>query len=132
VMSVWETDRTLAGQSPAMGDFAEIWRAADKIVFSRTLETVSTRSTRLEREFDPDAIRALKQAAEADVSVAGPELAAHAFRAGLVDECHLFVAPVVVGAGKRGLPEGVRLEFELIDECRFPSGMVFLHYGVRS
>jgi dihydrofolate reductase len=132
VMSVWETDRALAGHSPATRDFAEIWCAADKIVFSRTLETVSTRSTRLERRFDPEAVRALKQDAEADVAVAGPHLAGHAFRAGLVDECHLFLAPVVVGAGKRGLPEGVRLDFELIDERRFPSGMVLLRYSVRS
>lgn len=132
VMTAWEADRTLAEQSPAMRDFAEIWRAADKIVYSRTLEAVSTRRTRLERRFDPEAIRELKQDAGADLTVAGPELAGHAFGAGLVDECHLFLAPVVVGAGKRGLPDGLRLDLELIDERRFPNGMAYLRYGVRS
>lgn len=132
VMSVWEADQTLPEQSPAMRDFAEIWRAADKIVYSRTLEAVSTRRTRLEHRFDPDAIRELKQDAKADLTVAGPELAGHAFDAGLVDECNLFLAPVVVGAGKRGLPDGVRLDLELLDERRFPNGMAFLRYRVRS
>jgi len=131
VMSAWESDRTLGQQSPAMRAFAEIWRAADKIVYSRTLETISTRRTRLERRFDPDAVRGLKQDARTDIAVAGPELAGHAFGASLVDECHLFLAPVVVGAGKRGLPQGVRLDLELTDERRFADGMVFLRYRVR-
>jgi dihydrofolate reductase len=131
VMSAWETDRTLGEQSPAMRDFAQIWRAAEKVVYSSTLGAVSTRRTRLERRFDPDAVRRLKQEADADMTVAGPELAVHAFRAGLVDECQLFLAPVVCGAGKRGLPEGVRLDLELINERRFPNGMVFVRYRVR-
>jgi dihydrofolate reductase len=131
VMAGWETDRTLAEHSPAMRDFAEIWRAADKLVYSTTLEAVSTRRTRLERRFDPAAIRTLKTEAGADLAVGGPELAGHAFDAGLVDECHLFLAPVIVGGGKRGLPAGVRLDLELIHERRFAGGMVFLHYGVR-
>jgi riboflavin biosynthesis pyrimidine reductase len=132
VMSGWETDHTRAEQSPAMRDFAEIWRAADKNVYSRTLEAVSTGSTRLERRFDPDAIQDLKADARADITVAGPELAGHAFTAWLVDECHLFLASVVVGAGKRALPGGVRLGLTLIDERRFANGLVFLNYGVRS
>jgi dihydrofolate reductase len=132
VMAGWETNRTLAERSPAMRDFAAIWRAADKIVYSTTLEAVSTRSTRLERRFDPDAIRELKATAKADITVAGPELAGHAFNAGLVDDCYLFLAPVVIGAGKRGLPGAVRLDLELIDERRFANGMVFLHYSVRA
>jgi len=131
VMSAWEADSTLPEQSPAMRDFAEIWREADKVVYSRTLEATATRRTRLERSFDPDAVRELKRDATADVGVAGPELAGHAFAAGLVDECQIFLAPVVVGAGKRGLPDGVRLGLELIDERRFADGMIFLRYGVR-
>ena len=131
VMSAWESDRTLEQQSPAMRAFAEIWRAADKIVYSRTLETISTRRTRLERRFDPDAVRGLKQDARTDIAVAGPELAGHAFDASLVDECRLFLAPVAVGAGKRGLPEGARLDLELTEERRFAGGMVFLRYTVR-
>jgi dihydrofolate reductase len=132
VMSAWETDSTLGEQSPAMRGFAEIWRAADKVVYSSTLDAVSTSRTRLERRFDPDAIRKLKRDTDADMTVAGPELAGHAFRAGLVDECQLFLAPVACGAGKRGLPEGVRLDLVLIDERRFPNGMVFLRYDVTS
>ena len=131
VMSAWEADDTVAEQSPATRGFAEIWRAADKVVYSTTLEAVSTRRTRLERRFDPDAIRELKREVEDDMAVAGPELAGHAFAAGLVDECQLFLAPVVVGDGKRGLPGGVRLDLELIDQRRFANGMAFLRYGVR-
>jgi dihydrofolate reductase len=128
----WETDPTLADQSPLMRDFAEIWQAADKIVYSRTLEAVSTSRTWIERDFDPEAVRQIKALAGRDLIVGGPELAAQAFKAGLVDECHLFVAPVVVGGGKRSLPDNVRLKLELLDERRFDSGMVYLYYRTRT
>src|ERR687898_2935088 len=123
VMAVWETDHTLADQSPVMRDFAEIWQAAAKIVYSKTLESVSTARTRIERDFDPEAVRRMKAQAERDLSVGGPDLAAQALGAGLVDECHLFVTPVVVGGGKRSLPRNVRLELELLDEHRFEGGV---------
>ncbi len=124
----WETDPTLAGQSSLMRDFAEIWQAADKIVYSGTLAAVSTARTRIERDFDPAAVRQMKTSVERDLAVGGAELAAHAFRAGLVDECQLFVAPIVVGGGKRSLPNEVRLKLELLGERRFGNGMVYLHY----
>lgn len=127
VMVAWET-LALADQPPFMRDFAEIWRAAEKIVYSRTLVTVSSARTRIERDFDPDALRALKSSAGRDITVGGPELAAQAFRAGLVDECHLFVAPIVVGGGKQSLPDKVRLRLELLDERRFGNGTVHLRY----
>lgn len=130
-MMVWETDPSLAADSPLTRDYAEIWQAADKIVYSRTLETVSTRKTQIERSFDLEAIRQLKETAERDISIGGPELAAHAFRSGLIDECQLFLTPVVVGGGKRSLPDNVRLELELLEERRFHSGVVFLHYRIR-
>jgi dihydrofolate reductase len=126
MMVVWETDPSIADQSPLMRDFAEIWQAADKIVYSGTLETATTARTRIERRFDPEAVRQMKASAGRDMVVGGAELAAHAFRAGLVDECHLFVAPVVVGGGKRSLPDDVRLDLELLDERRFEGGMVYL------
>jgi dihydrofolate reductase len=113
-------------------DFAEIWRAADKIVYSKTLEPVSSARTRIERDFDPEAVRKMKAPAGRDITVGGPELAAHAIEAGLVDEFHLFVAPIVVGGGKRSLPNHVRLELELVDERRFGSGVVHLHYRTRT
>src|SRR5918995_1134876 len=131
VMDVWETDHTLADRSPLMRDFAQIWQAADKIVYSKTLEAVSTARTRIERDFDPEAVRQMKARAGRDISVGGPDLAAQAFRAGLVDECYLFVAPMVVGGGKRSLPDNVRLKLELLDERRFGSGMVYLYYRTR-
>ncbi len=127
----WEADPTLADRSPLMQDFAEIWQAADKIVYSKTLEAVSTASTRIERDFDPEAVRKMKALAGRDLIVGGPELAAQAFKAGLVDECHLFVAPMVVGGGKRSLPDNVRLTLELLEERRFGSGMVYLYYSTR-
>jgi dihydrofolate reductase len=123
-LAVWET---LQDDHPVMRDFAEIWRAADKIVYSRTLKEVSSARTRIEREFDPDAVRAIP----GDVSIGGPTLAAEAFRAGLVDECHLFLHPVVVGGGLPALPTDLRLDLELLDERRFDSGFVALHYRVR-
>jgi dihydrofolate reductase len=128
----WETDHTLAEQSPVMRDFAQIWQAAEKIVYSRTLEAVSTARTRIERDFEPDAVRQMKSSAQRDMIVGGADLAAHSFRARLVDECHLFVVPIVVGGGKRSLPDDVRLELELLDERRFEGGVVHLHYGTRT
>src|SRR6266516_3875929 len=127
-MAGWETDHTLAAQSPVMRDFAEIWQAADKVVHSRTLETVSTTRTRIERDFDPDAVRQMKASAARDITVGGPELAAQAFKTGLVDECQLFITPIIVGGGKRSLPDDVRLKLELRDERRFGNGMVYLRY----
>jgi dihydrofolate reductase len=127
-MTGWETDPSLAEHSPVMRDFAAIWQAAEKIVYSRTLKAVSTTRTRIEREFHPDAVRQEKEAAGSDLIVGGAGLAAEAFRAGLVDELHLFLTPVLVGGGKHALPEGVNLKLELLDERRFRSGTVFLRY----
>jgi dihydrofolate reductase len=132
VMAGWETDPSLAAQSPVMRDFAELWQAADKIVYSTTLQTASTARTRIERTFDPQAVRELKAAADRDLLVGGPQLAAQAFAAGLVDECHLLLAPVIVGGGKRSLPDHVRLQLELLDERRFTNGMVHLRYRART
>ena len=127
-MAVWET---MVGESPASRDYAEIWRAAAKVVYSTTLETVSSARTRLERSFDPEAVRELKAASQRDLSIGGPTLAAVAIEAGLVDELELFLNPVVVGGGKRALPAGVRLPLELIDERRFDSGVVYVRYSTR-
>jgi dihydrofolate reductase len=124
----WETDPTLAAHSELMRDFARIWQGADKVVYSKTLEVVSTARTRIEQDFDPDAVRQMKAAAESDLQVGGPNLAAHAFRAGLVDECHLFLAPIVVGGGKPSLPDHVRLNLELLEQRRFDRGTVYLRY----
>ncbi len=128
VMVYWETAHTLTDQPPFVQEFAEIWQAADKIVYSKTLETVSSPRTRIERDFDPEAIRQMKAAAGRDISVGGPDLAGHAIRAGLVNECHLFLVPIVVGGGKQSLPNDVRLKLKLLDERRFGSGVVHLHY----
>jgi len=130
-MMVWETDPNLAADSPLMRDFAEIWQAANKIVYSKTLETVSTRRTQLERTLDPEAIRHLKEAVEDDILIGGPELAAHAFQSGLIDECHLYLTPIIVGGGKPSLPDNIRLELELLEERRFSNGTVFLRYRAR-
>jgi len=129
VLVAWETMDERPDQPQVILDFAEIWQAADKIVYSRTLEAVSSARTRIEREFDPEAVRKLKATSEHDLLIGGPELAAHAIGAGLVDEYHLFLAPVVVGGGKRALPDGVRVDLELLDERRFASGFVYLRYG---
>jgi dihydrofolate reductase len=128
----WETDPTLADRSPLMRDFAQIWRAADKIVYSRTLERVISARTRIERDFDPEAVRRMKAAAGRDLIVGGPDLAAHAIKAGLVDEWHLFVTPIVVGGGKRSIPDNVRVKLELLDERRFKGGVVYLYYRTRT
>jgi dihydrofolate reductase len=125
VMAVWET---LADDAPAMRDFAQIWRTADKVVYSRTLEGVSSARTRLERDFDPEAIRQLKSAAARDIGVGGSELAGQAIRAGLVDEIQLFLTPILVGGGTPALPDDVRVKLELLDERRFADGVVYLHY----
>jgi dihydrofolate reductase len=128
----WETDPTLADRSPLMRDFAQIWRAADKIVYSRTLERVTSARTRIERDFDPEAVRRMKATAGRDLIVGGPDLAAHAIKAGLVDEWHLFVTPIVVGGGKRSIPDNVRVKLELLDERRFKGGVVYLYYRTRT
>ena len=132
-LSFWEEPPNLADLSPAEQEFAEIWKGAEKVVYSRTLEAPSTAQTRIERNFDLDALRQLKETASTDVSVGGPELAAQAIEAGLVDELQLFFVPVVVGGGKRALPDnGVRMDLELLDERRFRSGTVFVRYRTLS
>jgi len=128
VMAVWETLHTLPDQPAYMLDYARIWQAADKVVYSRTLQTVSSARTRIEREFDAEAVRALKTRAERDILIEGAQLAGQAIAAGLVDEYHFFVAPIVVGGGKPALPDGVRVPLELLDERRFGSGFVYLRY----
>ncbi|MEA2125382.1 MAG: hypothetical protein QOI80_2164 [Solirubrobacteraceae bacterium] len=128
VMVAWET---MDDDEPAMRDYAEIWRAADKVVYSTSLDVAPSRRTRIEREFDPDAVRQMKDAAAADLSVGGPALAAQAIAAGLVDECQLFLSPIVVGGGKRALPEDLHWELELLDERRFDNGVVYLRYRAR-
>jgi dihydrofolate reductase len=130
VMTYWETAGTDADH-PVMRDFAEIWRAADKIVYSRTLSEVSSAKTRLEREFDPEAVRELVASESSDVGIGGPELAAEALRVGLVDECQVFLAPVVVGAGKRSLPAGVFARLELLEQGCFEGGFAYLRYGFK-
>jgi dihydrofolate reductase len=129
VMVWWETMET-AGQPDVMRDFAEIWWAADKIVYSRTLDAVASERTRIEREFEPETVRQMKASTERDISIGGPDLAGQALAAGLVDECHLFLSPVLMGGGTRALADGVRLQMELLDERRFGSGVVYLRYGV--
>jgi dihydrofolate reductase len=128
-MVFWETAET-SGEPEAFRDFAQLWRAAEKIVFSRTLEEASSARTRLEREFDPETIRAIKQTAATDISVGGAELAGQALAAGLVDELHLLLFPVIVGGGKPALPHDLRVDLELIDQQRFRSGVVHVSYRV--
>jgi dihydrofolate reductase len=128
MMTFWETPDIIPGRTPATLDFARIYRAADKIVYSRSLETVSTPRARLEREFDPQTVRDLKARSPHDVAVAGPTLAAHAIRAGLVDEYHLLVVPIMLGDGKRILPSNVYVKLDLLDERRFANGTVYLRY----
>jgi dihydrofolate reductase len=128
VMVYWETAHTDAEQPAPIREFAAIWQAADKIVYSKTLEAASTRRTRIERDFDAGAVRELKKRATKDIAIGGPELAASAFAAGLIDECHLVIAPIIIGAGKHWLPKNLRFALELVDERRFASGMVYLRY----
>jgi dihydrofolate reductase len=130
VMVAWETAHTLADQPAFARDFAYVWQAADKVVYSRTLATISSARTRIERDFDPDSVRQMKAEAARDLSVSGPDLAAQAIKAGLVDELHQFVSPIVVGGGKQFLPDNVRLRLELLDERRFGNGVVHVHYRI--
>jgi dihydrofolate reductase len=130
LMAVWETDPALGAQSELYGEFARVWEAADKVVYSTTLDAPTTARTTIERTFAPDAARAVKAAAAGDLTIGGAHLAAQAFAAGLVDEVHLFVAPVLLGAGKPALPAGVRLDLSLLDERRFDNGAVYLRYRV--
>ena len=132
VMVYWETAHTLPDEGPVIQDFAEIWQAADKIVYSNTLERVTSAKTRIERDFDPEAIRRLKASAGRDITVGGPGLAAQAIEAGLVDELQLFVTPIVVGGGNAFLPKDVRVKLDLLDERSFGNGMVYLNYRTRT
>lgn len=135
-MVYWETASAGSDQPEpmhkpeAMREFSQIWRAAEKIVYSRTLEAVSSARTRIEREFDPDAIRRLKESSGADITIGGPEIAGQAMSAGLIDECHLLLNPIVLGGGKQALPDNLRMRLELLGERRFRSGVVHLHYRV--
>jgi dihydrofolate reductase len=129
-MAVWETDPSFAAGPGVEGDFAQLWQAADKIVYSTTLSEVPTTRTVIERNFDPDVVGAMKARAERDLMIGGPNLAAEAFRAGLVDQFHLFLTPIVVGGGKPGLPTDMRLDLALLGHRRFANGTVHLHYDV--
>ena len=130
VMRYWETASTGNGEQSAEQEFAKLWQRADKIIYSRSLDEVSTARTKLEREFDPEAIRQMKADVTRDIAVSGPTLAAEALRHGLVDECHLFLSPIVVGGGTPALPDNVWLQLQLLDERRFNNGVVYLHYRV--
>jgi dihydrofolate reductase len=132
VMQFWESIDPLGDDPPIFLDYAALWKAADKIVFSRTLEAPVTERTRIEREFDPPMVQRLKASSDSDISIGGPELAGHAIRAGLVDECRLFLHPVLRGGGNQALPDDVRVRLELLDERRFSSGVVYLRYRVDS
>jgi len=127
-MVYWETAQALSDEPPYAPDFTELWQAADKIVYSESLATVSSAKTRIERTFDPKEIQRMKSSRQRDITIGGPNLAAQAFKAGLVDECQLFLTPIVVGGGKPALPDNVRLDLDLLDERRFRNGVVFLHY----
>jgi dihydrofolate reductase len=129
-MVFWETAHTLDGLPPIERDYAQVWQAADKIVYSTTLDKATSAKTRIERAFDPEAVGAMKASTGSDIGIGGPGLAAHAIRAGLVDEFHLVVVPSVVGGGTHWLPSGARLDLQLLDERRFASGFVHLHYRV--
>jgi dihydrofolate reductase len=131
-LAVWETDSSLASQPGVIGDFAAVWQAADKIVYSTTLaEPLPTGRTRLVRVFDPDAVRTLKDETDQDLIIGGAALAAAAFVAGLIDEVHLFLSPIVVGGGKPAFPDGVRIDLELAGHRRFANGTAYLHYLLR-
>ena len=130
-MRVWEDDDWLAGEPAVVREYAQIWRDGDKVVYSTTLDAVSTARTRIERQFDPEAVRRLKEASSSDLSVGGAALGAEAFRHGLVDECILVLCPVLVGGGKPALPRGVRIDLELLDQGRIGNGMVYVRHAVR-
>jgi dihydrofolate reductase len=129
-MAVWEADPALAAQSELRADFAKVWQAADKVVYSTTLDAVSTAKTRLEHDFDPASVRDMKASATSDLTVGGAHLAAHALKAGLVDECHLFIRPILLGGGKPALPSDIRAELELLDDRRLSKGVVYLRYRI--
>ncbi|MBO3102271.1 dihydrofolate reductase family protein [Cellulomonas fengjieae] len=131
-MRVWEDDDWLADEPAVVREYAGIWRDADKVVYSTTLDAVSTARTRIERQFDPEAVRRLKETSSADLSVGGAALGAEAFRHGLVDECVLLLAPAIVGGGKPALPRGIRVDLELLDHGRFGNGVIYVHHAVRS
>jgi dihydrofolate reductase len=131
VMSYWETAGAVADSPSHVKDYTEIWQAADKIVYSKTLETVSSARTRIERDFDPEIVRQLKASAGRDITVGGPDLAGQAIKAGLVDELQLFLSPVVVGGGTHFLSHDVQLQLDLLDERRFANGAVYLHYRTK-
>ncbi len=130
-MLFWETPHGLPDAPPYIVQYARDWQAAEKVVYSTTLGSVSTPRTRLERTFDPGAVSALKDGSAHDLSIDGPTLAAHAIAAGLVDEYHLFITTSVVGGGTRFFPDGVRLDPDLVDERSFDSGVVFARYRTR-
>lgn len=130
-MMVWETDPSIAGVSPITRDFAEIWKQADKVVYSRTLDKVSTTRTRIVNNFDPDTVQKLKESTQEEMLIGGPTLTQSAFDAGLVDECRLFVAPIILGGGKPALPKNVQVRLELLEEQRFDNGMLYLRHRIR-
>jgi dihydrofolate reductase len=129
-MAVWETDPALAAASPLMAEFGSVWQGADKVVYSTTLDTVSTSRTRLERTFDPDSVRHMKASATCDLTVGGAQLAAHALEAAIVDECHLIIHPVILGGGKPALPRGKRIDLGLMGERRLSNGVLYVRYRV--
>ena len=129
LMAVWETDPAVGAQSELRADFANVWQTADKVVYSTTSDAVSTAKTRLEHDFDPASVREMKASATSDLTVGGAHLAAQAFKAGLVDECHLFIHPVLLGGGKPGLPKDVRVELELLDDRRL-TNVAYLRYRI--
>jgi dihydrofolate reductase len=131
-MVYWETAHEEPGQPPFIAEYARVWQATDKIVYSKTLDDVASERTRIERSFDPEAVRRLKAESDRDLTVDGPTLAAHAIRAGLVDEYQLIVGPAIVGGGNRFFPDDVRVDLELLDERRFTNGVVYLRYGVKN
>ncbi len=131
-MRYWDAADEVEGQTPVALDYAAVWQAAEKVVYSTTLEATSSAKTKLEREFDPESVRELKRTAESDITVGGPGLAAQALAMGLVDEVSLFLNPVIVGAGKPALPDGLKLDLELLDERRFANGVLYLRYSVAS
>lgn len=131
-MVFWETAHTDPAAPPYIVEYARDWQAAEKVVYSTTLESVSSERTRIERAFEPEAVRRLKAESEHDLSVDGPTLAAQAIRAGLVDEYHLFITTSVVGGGTRFFPDGVRLDLELVEERLFESGLIYAQYRTRS
>jgi dihydrofolate reductase len=130
-MVYWETAQSVADHPPLDLEFAEIWHSADKVVYSTSLDTACSAKTRIERNFAPDAVRQLKASSDRDITVGGPCLAAEAIKAGLVDECHLFLTPTMVGGGNQALPDGVRMALELLDERRFGNGVVYLRYRTK-